>query len=172
MEREIVREPSRPISRHPDSSRKIRHPAFQIRTLSPKLRQYQSVPVLILDVDENEANKILATLDPLAGMAEADEVAARELADMLQTASSDVRDLLDSMAGRPAIAVVQDEVPDKSAELQKKWGTKLGRVWEIGPHRLACGDSQEAATYDALMAEKECQLIATSPPYTEVVPVI
>jgi hypothetical protein len=33
----------------------------------------QAVPVLILDVDEDEANKILATLDPLAGMAETDK---------------------------------------------------------------------------------------------------
>src|SRR5690606_32314336 len=32
----------------------------------------QQVPVLVLDVDEQEAGKLLATLDPLAGMAEAD----------------------------------------------------------------------------------------------------
>ena len=33
----------------------------------------QEVPVLVLDVTEEEANKLLATLDPLAGMAEVDE---------------------------------------------------------------------------------------------------
>ncbi len=30
----------------------------------------QLVPVLVLDANEAEANKLLATLDPLAGMAE------------------------------------------------------------------------------------------------------
>src|SRR3954464_4278343 len=42
------------------------------------------VPVLILDVDENEADKILATLDPLAGMAELDMDAFQTLADGIE----------------------------------------------------------------------------------------
>lgn len=41
-----------------------------------------TVPVLILDVDEAEADKILATLDPLAAMAEKD---AKQLASLLTT---------------------------------------------------------------------------------------
>ena len=40
----------------------------------------ETVPVLILDVNEAEADKILATLDPLAGMAEKD---AEQLASLL-----------------------------------------------------------------------------------------
>ena len=44
----------------------------------------QTVPVLVLDVDEIEAGKILATLDPLAGMAERDQVAAADLVEMLR----------------------------------------------------------------------------------------
>ncbi|MCA9247354.1 MAG: hypothetical protein KDA42_09575 [Planctomycetales bacterium] len=41
----------------------------------------QHVPVLVLDVDEADANKILATLDPLAAMAEAN---AERLDDLLK----------------------------------------------------------------------------------------
>lgn len=37
------------------------------------------VPVLILDVDEKEAGKILSTLDPLSSMAEADNAALQAL---------------------------------------------------------------------------------------------
>ena len=37
------------------------------------------VPVLVLDVDEVEAGRILATLDPLAGLAEADTGKLAEL---------------------------------------------------------------------------------------------
>ena len=38
----------------------------------------QLVPVLVLDVDENESNKLLATLDPLAAMAETDKGAFKD----------------------------------------------------------------------------------------------
>jgi hypothetical protein len=37
------------------------------------------VPVLVLDVSEQEANKLLATLDPLAAMAEADTRMLKDL---------------------------------------------------------------------------------------------
>jgi site-specific DNA-methyltransferase (adenine-specific) len=63
------------------------------------------------------------------------------------------------MAGRPSIAVTQDEVPDKSAALQKKWGTKLGQLWEVGPHRLACGSWADNLPNEAIEA------VITDPPY-------
>jgi len=30
---------------------------------------------------------------------------------------------------------------DQAAELQKKWKTKRGQIWQMGRHRLMCGDS-------------------------------
>ena len=59
----------------------------------------QLVPVLVLDVDENEANKLLATLDPLAAMAETDKVAFKDLAGFVMTDSAELRELLDGTAG-------------------------------------------------------------------------
>lgn len=55
------------------------------------------VPVLVLDVDEDEADKILLTHDPLAGMA---TIAREHLDDLLatvQTESDAVRAMLDSI---------------------------------------------------------------------------
>jgi hypothetical protein len=49
--------------------------------LDPK----QKVPVLVLDVTEEEGDKILATLDPLSAMAEADEEAFQKLARSIDT---------------------------------------------------------------------------------------
>jgi DNA modification methylase len=54
---------------------------------------------------------------------------------------------------------------DQAAELQKKWKTKRGQIWEIGQHRLMCGDSGNSSDVTALMAGKTAKLCATDPPY-------
>jgi DNA modification methylase len=43
--------------------------------------------------------------------------------------------------------------------------TRPGDVWQIGGHRLICGDSTTAATYQALLGEERAQLVFTDPPY-------
>jgi hypothetical protein len=54
---------------------------------------------------------------------------------------------------------------DQAAELQKKWNTERGQIWEIGNHRLMCGDSSRASDLSALMDGKIAKLCATDPPY-------
>ncbi len=58
------------------------------------------MPVLILDVDEAEANKLLATLDPLAAMAKTDKFALKDLASLVQTDSAELRELTERPASR------------------------------------------------------------------------
>ncbi|MGA3311173.1 MAG: hypothetical protein ABSD08_21590 [Xanthobacteraceae bacterium] len=70
----------------------------------------QVVPVLVLDVNEAEANKLLATLDPLAGMAQTDMMAFKELAGLIHADSAEVRELLDGLAGFGREAQ-QDAIP-------------------------------------------------------------
>lgn len=43
--------------------------------------------------------------------------------------------------------------------------TRPGDIWQIGPHRLICGDSTEAETYTSLLAGETAQLVFTDPPY-------
>src|SRR6202790_414302 len=59
----------------------------------------QLVPVLVLDVSEAEADKILATLDPLAAMAESDSDRIKSLLTTVQTNSAAVEELLKRTAG-------------------------------------------------------------------------
>jgi hypothetical protein len=54
---------------------------------------------------------------------------------------------------------------DKAAELQKKWGTALGQIWQIGPNRLAVGDCTDEAVVTALFAGAKARLVWTDPPY-------
>src|SRR4051812_46954047 len=55
------------------------------------------VPVLVLDVDETEADKILLTHDPLAAMATVSEKHLNELLSSIQTDNESVQKLFDSI---------------------------------------------------------------------------
>ena len=54
---------------------------------------------------------------------------------------------------------------DVDAELQKPALTKQGDVWMLGQHRLVCGDSTKADTFNVLMDGKLANLVITDPPY-------
>lgn len=40
-----------------------------------------------------------------------------------------------------------------------------GDIWQIGSHRLICGDSTERETYQRLLDKDRAQLVFTDPPY-------
>jgi ParB-like chromosome segregation protein Spo0J len=62
----------------------------------------QEVPVLILDVDEAEADKLLATLDPLAAMAGADDDRLAALLQNVKTGSAALQEMLARLASDAA----------------------------------------------------------------------
>lgn len=43
--------------------------------------------------------------------------------------------------------------------------TRMGDVWQLGNHRLVCGDAREREAYDRLMAGERADLVFTDPPY-------
>lgn len=57
------------------------------------------------------------------------------------------------------------EMLDLAAELQEKWKVKKGDLWEVGNHRLLCGDSTNAKDVSRLMAGDKAECVFTSPPY-------
>jgi hypothetical protein len=61
------------------------------------------VPVLILDVNEAEADKILATLDPLAAMADSDAAKLDELLRNVDTGSEALQMLLTATAAQAGL---------------------------------------------------------------------
>jgi DNA modification methylase len=132
------------------------------------------VPVLVLDVSEEEAEKILLTLDPLAAMAESDSERIKALLATVQTNSGAVQDLLKRTAGDRLWEIVHPEdvkeveIPHERAdELRVKWGTETGQLWQIGPHRLLCGDSREQSEIARLWkgTQQRARLIWTDAPY-------
>lgn len=60
---------------------------------------------------------------------------------------------------------IEDDSFDVDEELQKPTISKTGDVWHLGNHRLICGDSTKAETYEKLMDGKMANLVVTDPPY-------
>ena len=57
--------------------------------------------------------------------------------------------------------IVEDETPEPPEEPI----TKLGDLWQMGEHRLICGDSTDIAVIDRLMDGVKADMVFTDPPY-------
>ncbi|HLA86360.1 MAG TPA: ParB N-terminal domain-containing protein [Thermoguttaceae bacterium] len=73
------------------------------------------VPVLVVDLDDEEAAKLLAVLDPLAALAETNHDALADLVAQVETENEAVRWLLDDLAGRRGEADLPDASPPEVA---------------------------------------------------------
>ena len=59
-----------------------------------------------------------------------------------------------------------DELPENPAEvLREKWGVEYGDLWQIGNHRILCGDSTKADDIRRLMGGDVATLLHADPPY-------
>ena len=54
---------------------------------------------------------------------------------------------------------------DRAEELNKTWGVKSGDLWQIGEHRLLCGDSTKKEDVGRVMGEEKATCVFTDPPY-------
>ena len=58
--------------------------------------------------------------------------------------------------------IFEDDIPDVD-ELESL--VQLGDIWQLGEHRLMCGDSTDAETVAKLMDGHKADLVVTDPPY-------
>ena len=104
----------------------------------------------------------LGSFDLAALTAMAVEVHAAD-PELLAAASYTEADLNALLAGQrvPEKRTDPDAVPDAPAEPV----TVPGDVWELGPHRLLCGDATDMAAIEAMLAGDRCDCMWTDPPY-------
>lgn len=126
------------------------------------------VPVLVLDVDEAEANKILATFDPIGAMAESDATKLDAVLRDVDTGSEALQEMLAELATDADLylddkpEIVEDEVPEPPSDPI----TNLGDLWTLGRHRLLCGDSTSEKGVRRLNGKQEPDIFFTDPPYS------
>ena len=144
------------------------------RLEAAKMLNVEQVPV-DLQAFENEADEYahLIADNRIAELAETDR---GELADLIRELDGEI-DLDLTGFDEPSLAELMgesapdgDEVDaepqiDKADELQKKWNTALGQVWELDDHRLLCGDSVEGASVKKLIGKNKAAMVFTDPPY-------
>ncbi len=56
-----------------------------------------------------------------------------------------------------------DDIPDPKSNVSAI--TQPGDVWQLGVHRLICGDALQQDTYQALMGTEKASMVFTDPPY-------
>jgi DNA modification methylase len=54
---------------------------------------------------------------------------------------------------------------DKAEELREKWGVETGQLWQLGEHRILCGDSTKAEDVARALDGAKPLLMVTDPPY-------
>ena len=125
------------------------------------------LPVLVTDLDEEEAGKVLATLDPLAAMADVDSGA---LAHLIAESSPpvDLKVMFPDVAIAGILAPEPEALtdPDDVPELPVEPVSQRGDVWILGRHRLMCGDSTVAVDVERLLGGAKVDSILTDPPYS------
>ena len=130
------------------------------------------VPVIRLDISEVDRKILRQVLNKLKGehdealdyqeylrIMESDKE-LEELKRLTALSDRDVNFILDKFRQ------VQEDEFDVDKSLSKpKYDVKTGDIWQLGRHRLVCGDSTLKEDVQKLMSDEKADMVFTDPPY-------
>lgn len=131
--------------------------------------KYKEAECVIVDLDDNREKALNVALNKISG-----EFDIPLLTDLLKDLSANDFDV--SLTGFD-----EDEISDLFSDADAKEGkdddydvnkaleesafVKQGDLWQIGKHRMLCGDATNSEDLNKLMGGKKANLIVTDPPY-------
>ena len=141
------------------------------RLLAAKKLGYETVPVLVAsDLSPEKARAYRLADNKTNELTDWDfETLQEELASFLSIEDFDMEDFGFDMSflDKNADDVMDDDFDPDTAynEAKNNCHVTLGDVWELGQHRLMCGDSTILEDVKKLMGDEKADLCVTDPPY-------
>ena len=121
-----------------------------------KLLELQEVPTIKLDLTEEQANAYRLADNKL-------NESEWEMSLVIEELKGLTPELID-LTGFSQDLIIEpedDEVPETPEEPQ----SQLGDLYELGQHRLLCGDSTQPEAFLSLMKGNKADMVFTDPPY-------
>lgn len=138
--------------------------AGHTRLLASKELKLREVPCIIADDLTEEQIKAFRLADNKVG-----EIAEWNF-DLLEEELADIQDIdmsmfdfdLSSLESEEEKEIIED---DYEAEIPEEPKAKYGDIYQLGNHRLMCGDSTKEEDVEKLINENIADLVVTDPPY-------
>lgn len=170
-----------------------RHSASQIKQLRASLREFGFVNPILIDknfgviaghgrleaalaegvkeipcvfvehLSEAQKRAYILADNRLAEMASWDEELLRVELEALRELNFDL-----NLTGFEEFKFTEPPVEDNfdvEAELSKPTVAQVGDIWHLGRHKIICGDSTKAETYERLLGGEKVNLVLSDPPY-------
>ena len=139
------------------------------RYKAAKKLKLDTVPCIMADDLTDEQIKAFRLADnKVSEKAEWDfDLLGEEISDLINFDMTDFgfEDILSEEDSEHCEAVEDDFNAENSIDENTQPITKTGDIWQLGRHRLMCGDSTDKACIDKLMDGKKADLVFTDPPY-------
>lgn len=134
------------------------------------------VPVIITDLDESEFNAVTAQFDWTTTLKTFD---TSRLEELIESIPQDVGEMFAGIFEQQVGALdlwasatmseaesgeVAEQFDDSTPPAEPE--TQAGDIWQLGEHRLLCGDSTKDEDVAKLMGKKKAGCVFTDPPYS------
>lgn len=125
---------------------------------------WETINAHLLDVDEDQATRIVLADNRTAELGEIDTDILLEIAqglDDLEGTGYTDEDIAALLPDEPIeLLGDEDELPENPDPR-----SNTGDIWALGDHRVICGDSTDPAVVEALMDGEQADVMWTDPPY-------
>ncbi|HFI0815401.1 TPA: site-specific DNA-methyltransferase [Streptococcus suis] len=130
---------------------------------------YETAKCVIVDLSKEDEKALNIALNKITGQWD-DQLLADLLLDLQESDFNldltgfeppEIDDILSNVHDKD----LSDDDFDVEEELKKPTFSKRGDIWQLGKHRVICGDSTKDEIYDQLLGDKKANLVVTDPPY-------